>query len=105
MFPCHDSADADDSTPLCAMCLVRRLQEWIDEAIDAAGSRPDWWFPIAGLTASEHTLQIYIGEIPVWDSEEDDLEDLTFAYCQQAFRTAVLPLAHVASYGLAPKAP
>ena len=107
MFPDHnpdDSDDPEDQAP-CARCVARQLQDWIDEAMRAAVVPEDWWFPVVELTATAHTLHILIGGITVWDSDEDDPEDLTFAYCQQAYRTAVLPLAHVASYGLKPKAP
>jgi hypothetical protein len=99
MEPCDD-ADADLAP--CAFCLVRQLQEWIDAAGDAFGAGQDWEFPLAGLTMTDETLQVFIGDTPVWNSQVDDPADLTLAACQQAFRTAVLPLAHVASYGLAP---
>jgi hypothetical protein len=68
---------------LLALCVMDDLQRWL-VAGQRSGSRP-----IANLQVGDADLQLRIGHIEVWNSEDYEISELTFEYCKNEYINVV----------------
>lgn len=59
--------------------VVEQLQKWIEDRDGLSTT------PIAHLIWSTSDLEINIGAVTVWCSDEDDESDMTFEFCRKRF--------------------
>lgn len=70
-----------------AAFIVQQLRDWIDNTEGLPV------FPIPALDYSPQGIQITIGTFAVYDSEEDEPEEMTVEFCKQQFIESVQELA------------
>lgn len=90
----HEWVDADAERKLAndetaverAFRVVKQLQDWSDDRDGLSLSH------IAGVTCTEYSLDVFVGDVAVWSDNGDSIDELTFEYCRDAF------LKHIASF-------
>lgn len=65
-----------------ARTVVGQLQDWIS-SLDETQSI------FAGLVQSQVTISVYINEVCCWESRCNDIDQLTFEYCQKVFQDKI----------------
>lgn len=69
-----------------ALDVIDRLQEWFDSR-ESGGT-----IPTPSIDLSRYTLQVSVGDVCVWDGNEDHSSELTFDECLQRYRDYVTDL-------------
>lgn len=91
---CHEWIDADAERKVAkdetavekAFRVVKQLQDWSDDRDGLSLSH------IAGVTCTEYSLDLFVGDVTVWSDNGESIDELTFEYCRDAF------LKHIASF-------
>lgn len=63
-----------------AFKVVELLQEWIDEQRELDSAEI-----VSGLTYTDRTLSVFIGDYTVWDDQACGIDELTFDACREVF--------------------
>jgi hypothetical protein len=65
---------------LTAFSIARKLNEWIGEMYNQGRE------PVVSLVISPYIVCLLVGDVCVWDSENNDIEDLTFDFCKEQLK-------------------
>lgn len=85
MLRLGDYSRLNNPTVIQAFGVLRELRAWVGQA---SGSM----IPEPHIDISQSMLLLSIGDVAVWYSEENDLDELTFAFCKSEFAKHVADL-------------
>jgi hypothetical protein len=84
-----DYARWDHPTTMRAFIVMNELNKWIDKTVIAEEA------PFVAIVVSRPVVSLTIGDVCVWCSESDSVDDLTLDICKDTYREEILRAAAV----------
>lgn len=83
----QDKLRWDHPMTMKAFVVAREVKAWIASIVEE--------YPCVSVVVTECAVALMIGEICLWNSESDSLDELNLAFCKEQYKKEVLPLAAV----------